>query len=36
MAGVVFLFLGFETRGRSLEEIDEALQQPQAARVRTI
>ncbi|MFZ0018926.1 MAG: MFS transporter [Acetobacteraceae bacterium] len=36
MAGLVFLFLGFETRGRSLEEIDEALLQPEAAKVRTI
>jgi putative MFS transporter len=28
LSGVVFLFLGFETRGRSLEELDQALQQP--------
>jgi putative MFS transporter len=25
MAGLVFLFLGFETKGRSIEELDEAL-----------
>ena len=36
MAGLVFLFLGFETKGRSLEEIDEALLQPEAAKVRTV
>ena len=35
MAGVVFLFLGFETRGRSLEELDETLNaQPAQASVR--
>lgn len=36
MADAVFLFLGIETKGRSLEEIDEALLRPQAAKVRTI
>ncbi|HEY2621456.1 MAG TPA: MFS transporter [Acetobacteraceae bacterium] len=36
MAGFVFLFLGFETRGRSLEEIDAALSQPDTAKVRTV
>jgi MFS transporter, putative metabolite:H+ symporter len=36
MAGFVFLFLGFETRGRSLEEIDDALLQPETAKVRTV
>jgi hypothetical protein len=25
MAGVVFLFLGFETKGRSLEDINDSL-----------
>jgi hypothetical protein len=34
MAGIVFLFLGFETKGRSIEEIDDALLQPNAAKVR--
>ena len=34
MSGLVFLFLGFETRGRSIEEIDEALLQPSGAKVR--
>jgi putative MFS transporter len=36
MSGLVFLFLGFETRGRSIEEIDEALQQPDAVKVRAV
>jgi putative MFS transporter len=36
MAGLVFLFLGFETKGRSLEEIDDALLQPETAKVRTV
>ncbi len=36
MAGLVFLFLGFETKGRSLEEIDEALLQTEPAKVRTV
>lgn len=34
MAGLVFLFLGFETKGRSLEELDEALAQPVSVKVR--
>jgi MFS transporter, putative metabolite:H+ symporter len=34
MAGLVFLFLGFETKGRSLEELDEALAQPVPVKVR--
>ena len=33
MAGLVFLFLGFETKGRSIEEIDEALEQQGTAKV---
>jgi putative MFS transporter len=36
MAGLVFMFLGFETKGRSLEEIDEILSQPQSAKARTV
>jgi MFS transporter, putative metabolite:H+ symporter len=28
LAGIVFLVLGFETRGRSLEELDQALDKP--------
>ena len=36
MAGLVFLFLGFETKGRSLEEINDALMQPEAAKVRMV
>ena len=36
MAGLVFLFLGFEMKGRSLEEIDEALLQAEPAKVRTV
>jgi hypothetical protein len=31
MAGAVFWFVGFETKGRSIEEIDRALAKPQAA-----
>ncbi|HEX3861369.1 MAG TPA: MFS transporter [Stellaceae bacterium] len=33
MAGVVYLILGIETRGRTLEELDEALLRSQTARV---
>jgi hypothetical protein len=36
MAGLVFLFLGFETKGRSIEEIGDALLQPTAAEARTV
>jgi hypothetical protein len=34
MAGLAFLFPGFETKGRSFEEFDEQLQQPSAVKVR--
>lgn len=34
MAGFVFLFLGFETMDRSIEEIDAQLLQLPAAKVR--
>jgi putative MFS transporter len=36
MAGFVFLFLGFETRGRSIEEIDDELSRSDTAKVRTV
>jgi hypothetical protein len=36
MAGLVFLLEGFETKVRSLEEIDDALSQPETAKVRTV
>jgi len=34
LSGVTFLLLGFETRGRSLEELDAALDSPRASQVR--
>ena len=34
MADAVFLFLGIETKGRSIEEIDASLGRPVPARVR--
>jgi putative MFS transporter len=34
LAGLVFWFVGFETRGRSIEEIDRALDRPASAAVR--
>jgi MFS transporter, putative metabolite:H+ symporter len=34
LSGVVFILLGFETRGRTLEELDAALDAPGAPRVR--
>jgi hypothetical protein len=34
MAGLAFLFPGFEAKGRSFEEFDEQLQQPSAVKVR--
>jgi MFS transporter, putative metabolite:H+ symporter len=34
MAGLVFLFLGFETKGRSIEEIDASLAEPAAVKAR--
>jgi MFS transporter, putative metabolite:H+ symporter len=36
LSGVVFLLLGFETRGRSLEELDAALDRPHPRRVQAI
>jgi putative MFS transporter len=36
MAGLVFLFLGFETKGRSIEEIDADLMEPETVKVRAL
>jgi hypothetical protein len=36
LSGLVFLFLGLETKVRSIEAIDEALPQPSAAKARTV
>ena len=36
LSGVVFLLLGFETRGRSLEELDAALDRPHPRRAQPI
>jgi putative MFS transporter len=36
LSGVVFMLLGFETRGRSLEELDQALDKPRAAEPRPV
>ncbi len=33
-AGVIYLFVGFETRGRSIEDIDRSLAKPAVASVR--
>jgi putative MFS transporter len=34
LSGIVFILLGFETRGRTLEELDAALDAPAAVQVR--
>jgi hypothetical protein len=34
LSGIVFILLGFETRGRTLEELDAALDAPGALQVR--
>ena len=36
LSGLVFVLLGFETRGRSLEELDAALDKPRIARARPV
>ena len=36
MAGLVFLFLAFETKGRSIEEIDADLMEPETVKVRPV
>ena len=36
LSGLVFVLLGFETRGRSLEELDDALDKPRIARARPV
>ena len=36
MAGLVFLFLAFETKGRSIEEIDADLMEPETVKVRAV
>ena len=36
LSGLVFILLGFETRGRSLEELDTALDKPRGAKVQPV
>jgi putative MFS transporter len=36
LSGIVFMLLGFETRGRSLEELDAALDRPRGAKVQPL
>jgi hypothetical protein len=36
LSGIVFILLGFETRGRSLEELDTALDKPRGAKVQPV
>jgi len=35
-SGIVIILLGFETRGRSLEELDAALDKPRGASVQAV
>jgi putative MFS transporter len=36
LSGIVFMLLGFETRRRSLEELDAALDRPRGAKVQPL
>ena len=36
LSGIVFIWLGFETRGRSLEELDIAIDKPRSATVQPV